>query len=58
MDNQQSLFAHKRADGIDSISIQTADITTVTSLLERERERKEMPKSDNDAEEMLGEVER
>ncbi len=39
VDNQQSLFAHKRADSIDSVSIQTVHITTVTSLLERERER-------------------
>jgi len=28
--------SHKRADSIDSISIQTAHITTVTSLLARE----------------------
>lgn len=66
VDNQQSLFPHKRADSIDSISIQTAHITTVTSLLaqemdaerEKEEERKKMPKPDNDAEETLREAER
>lgn len=72
VDNQQSLFPHKRADSIDSILIQTAHITTVTSLLARkmdaerkrhmerqtEAERKEMPKPDNDAEEKLREAER
>lgn len=68
VDNQQSLFPHKRADSTDSISIQMAHITTVTSLLarkmdaEREREaegeRKKMLEPDNDAEETLREAER